>query len=113
MGKVICEGQCEEALLHSRGICNSKPNRTELAQVVERRIGKINSQGCANMAGEFAMAGLWSEQPFSMGEGGARGAWHSISPTPFGQFGPLDLWAFGHVQITLWFLEALLIRRAL
>ena len=74
MDKVICEGQCEEALLHSRGICNSKPNGAELAQVVDRRIGKFKSQGCANMAGEFAMAGLWSEQLFSVGEGGTRGA---------------------------------------
>ena len=74
MGKVICEGRCKEALLHSRGICNSKPNGAELAQVVERRIGKLSSQGCANMARAFAMAGLWSEQLFSVGEGGTRGA---------------------------------------
>ena len=44
-------------------------------------------QGRANMAGAFAMAGLWSEQPFSIGEGGTRGAMHRISPKQFGQFG--------------------------
>ena len=39
--------------------------------VAEQRVGKLNSQGFAKMAGAFATAGLWDEQLFFV-EGGQR-----------------------------------------